>query len=172
MFDPKKRGLVLAIGVMVAAFILASPAVAQEEEAEVPTQQAETSAVADETPASTVAEETPEAQERGAPKIYRENTLIVIDGRADFRGAIKLVFEPKGGEPVLVTINVNERTKAKKITEEFVRQLEYSVDDRYKVKQAGDRKIRVKVKNKKSPVFALSIEEQKISGVSVMITNG
>jgi len=105
------------------------------------------------------------------PVIYRQKTLIKVDGKAQANGVVELVVQPQGGEATKVRVNVLAKTKPKKITEDLAKELDFAIDDRYKVNRSGDKKIVVKTK-KKNPPIAITIKTQSLSGVSVMVSNG
>ena len=140
------------------------PEPAQEEPAAQP---AETAAA--EPVAEPVAE--PEVKEAGVPIVYRDKTLITINGRAEMNGYIELIVQPNNEEPTKVRANVVAKTKPKKITKALVDQLIFGLGDRYKVKQTGDKTIRVTAKKKVPPV-SISLMTQNLAGVAVMIGQG
>jgi hypothetical protein len=107
-----------------------------------------------------------------APKVYRQKTLVEVDGRSELKGVLELVVQPKGEDPVLVRVNILERTKAKKITEDLLQQIDFALDDRYKVKRTGDRKISIKIRKKTMAPLAVELKTQDLSGVAVRISNG
>ena len=106
-----------------------------------------------------------------AQRIFRGASDIIIDGKAEANGVLELTFEPQGAEAKLVRVNVVAKTKAKQIAKDLAKQFEFTVGPSYKVK-VNDNKVTVKVKNNKTPVFHLGIEEQALAGVSVRITKG
>lgn len=145
------------------------PEPAQEEPAEKVAEEA-----AAEPAAEPVAEPTaePEVKEAGVPIVYREKTLITINGRAEANGFIELIVQPNNEDPTKVRANIVAKTKPKKITKALVDQLIFGLGDRYKVKQTGDKKILVKRKNSKMPPVAISLMTQNLAGVAVMIGQG
>ena len=151
------------------------PEPAQEEPA-AETEEAETAAAAEpaaeveEVPAAEPAQE-PEPAVAAIPVIYRKKTLIKIDGKAQANGAVELIVQPQGGEATKVRVNVLAKSKAKAITNDLLKELDFAIDDRYKVNRTGDKKIVVKV-TKKNPPIAITVTTQSLSGVSVTVSNG
>ncbi len=162
----------LILVLLVAIVVFAVPVVfAQEEPTSVPEP-------AQEEPAETTAAEPvaepaaePEVKEAGVPIVYREKTLITINGRAEMNGYIELIVQPNNEEPTKVRANVVAKTKPKKITKVLVDQLIFGLGDRYKVKQSGDKKIRI-IAKKKMPPVSISLKTQNLAGVAVMIGQG
>jgi hypothetical protein len=113
----------------------------------------------------------PEPAEKDVPTVFREKTLITVNGRAEMNGYIELVVKPNNEEPIKVRANIVAKTKTKKITKELTSQLVFALGDRYKVKQTGDKTIRV-VAKKKMPPVAISLMTQNLAGVAVMIGQG
>lgn len=143
---------------------------ASEEPAEEPEEPAATSEPATAAEPQEPAE--PEPKEATVPTVYRDKTLVTINGRAEMNGFIELVVQPHNEDPTKVRANIVAKTKTKKITKAMVDQLVFALGDRYKVKQTGDKTIMVKAKNKKSPPVAISLKNQNLAGVSVMIGKG
>jgi len=175
---------VLLISIMVFGITLVSPVQAQEEPTPIPepTEEAPVAAVAQEEPeaaaepaaavapaAAAVPE--PVAKEKGVPTVYREKTLITTNGRAEMNGYIELVVTPNGEDPIRVRANIVAKTKTKKITKALFDEINFALGDRYKVKQTGDRTIRITAK-KKTPPVAVELKTQNLAGVSVMIGQG
>jgi hypothetical protein len=179
---------------VVAAMVIAGPVLAQEEPttpapeetpvpAATPEEPAAPEAAAPEEAPAEPAAEPAAAEEEAAPQepagpsepavptVYRDKTMVEVRGKAENNGQLKLVFEPNGEDGTVVTINIVERTNAKKITNEIEQQLKFAVDPRYVVKRKGDRQILVKGK-KGAPAAAIKIESQALSGVAVMISRG
>ncbi len=172
--------------VLTAMMVLAVPgAYAQEEPTPVPEP-------AQEEPAAAAAQEEPEAAAEPAaaavpaaaapaeeaeppvaaiPIIYRKQTLIKIDGKAQANGVVEFVVQPQGGDPVKVRVNVLAKSKPKAITSDVLKELDFAIDERYKVNRSGDQKITVKVV-KKNPPIAITVKTQSLSGVSVTVGNG
>jgi len=107
-----------------------------------------------------------------APQVYRDKTLIEIDGRAERDGTIEVIVQPNGEDAKRVTVNILAKTKPKKITQEIMNQLEFALGDRYKVKRPGDVKVRVVTTSKKVPPVSIALGSQNLPGVSVKISNG
>jgi len=164
------RSLLLVMSLLIAVFVAPS-VTAQEEPTPVadPAAPAEPAAAPEEAAPAPAA--TPVPEEAKAPMVYRDKTLITINGRAEMDGVIELVVQPNGEEPIRVRVNVIKKTKKKKITKALTDQLVFAIGDRYKVKQTGDQTIRVQSKKKMPPV-AIWLLTQNLSGVSVMVGNG
>ncbi len=171
--------------VLTAMMVLAAPgAFAQEEPTPVPepAEEAPVAAAAPEVPeaaaeptaaaapAAAPVEET-EAPVAEIPIIYRKQTLIKIDGKAEANGVVELVVQPQGGDPVKVRVNVLAKSKPKEITSDVLKELDFAIDDRYKVSRSGDQKITVKAL-KKNPPIAITVKTQSLSGVSLTVANG
>lgn len=134
--------------------------------------QEEPTPVPEESPAAGAeTEATPVPDQAKAPLVFRDKTLITVNGRAEMDGVIELVAQPKDQEPVRVRVNVVKKTKKKKITKALTEQLVFAIGDHYKVKQTNDQTIRVEPK-KKTPPIAIWLMTQNLSGVSVMIGHG
>ena len=146
----------------------AEPA-AETEETE-PEVAAAPAAEVEEVPAAEPAQEA-EPAVAAIPVIYRKKTLIKIEGKAQAKGAVELIVQPQGGEPTKVRVNVLAKSKAKSITNDLLKELDFTIDDRYKVNRSGDKKIVVKV-TKKNPPIAITVTTQSLSGVSVTVSNG
>jgi len=194
-----KLFLGILMSLLVIAIALAVPAGAQEEPAPVPEPAQEEPAPAPEpaqeepAPAPEPAQEEPEAAVEPAaaaapaaaapveevdppmaaiPITYREKTLITIGGKkAQADGVVEFVVQPKGGEPVSVRVNVLAKSKPKMITDDVLKELDFAIDDRYKVNRTGDQKITVKAL-KKNPPIAITVKTQSLSAVSVTVGNG
>lgn len=167
---------VLLMSIVVVGFTLVTPVQAQEEPTPVPEPaQEEPAATAEEPAAAPAAEPTaaPEAvaKEKGVPKVFREKTLVTTNGRAEMNGYIELVVTPNGEDPIRVRANIVAKTKTKKITKALFDEFNFALGDRYKVKQTGDRTIRITAKKKMPPV-AIELKTQNLAGVSVMIGQG
>lgn len=147
---------------------MAPPAQAQEEPTPVPEPAQEEPAAPEAAPEEPAE---PEPEEAKVPMVYREKTLVTINGRAQMNGFIELVVIPNGEKPTKVRANIIAKTKTKKITKELTSQLVFALGDRYKVKQTGDKTIRVSAKKKMPPV-AITLMTQNLAGVSVMIGQG
>jgi len=166
------------ISIVVFGITLVSPVQAQEEPTPVPEPaQEEPAAAAEEpdaapaaAPAPTAVPE-PMAKEKGVPTVYREKTLITTNGRAEMNGYIELVVTPNGEDSIRVRANIVAKTKTKKITKALFDEINFALGDRYKVKQTGDRTIRITAK-KKMPAVAVELKTQNLAGVSVMIGQG
>ena len=113
----------------------------------------------------------PVAKEKGVPKVYREKTLVTTNGRAEMNGYIELIVTPNGEDPIRVRANIVAKTKTKKITKALFAEFNFALGDRYKIKQTGDRTIRITAKKKMPPV-AIELKTQNLAGVSVMIGQG
>ena len=105
------------------------------------------------------------------PIIYRQKTLIKVDGKAQANGVVEFVVQPQGGDPVKVRVNVLAKAKPKAITADVLKELDFAIDERYKVNRTGDQKIVVKAL-KKNPPIAITVTTQSLSGVSVVVGNG
>jgi len=167
---------VLLMSIVVVGFTLVTPVQAQEEPTPVPEPaQEEPAATAEEPAAATAAEPAaasePVAKEKGVPKVFREKTLVTTNGRAEMNGYIELVVTPNGEDPIRVRANIVAKTKTKKITKALFDEFNFALGDRYKVKQTGDRTIRITAKKKMPPV-AIELKTQNLAGVSVMIGQG
>ncbi|MCU0303999.1 MAG: hypothetical protein MUC56_08080 [Thermoanaerobaculales bacterium] len=147
------------IGLVALAATVAPPVAAQEENEPVATPVAATPAPAE--PAAAT-----------APPVFREKTLVQIDGKAERDGAIEFLVQPENEEPKMVTVNIVAKTKTKKITEAVTAQLDFALGDRYKVKQSSDTKIRVSLSGKHSPLVSITLAGQSLPGVGVMIGKG
>lgn len=173
--------------VMLATAVFALPsAYAQEEPTPVPEP-------AQEEPAAAAAQEEPEAAAEPAaaaapavaataeeaeppvaaiPITYRQKTLIAIGGKkAQADGVVEFVVQPQGGEPVKVRVNILAKSKLKAITDDVLKELDFAIDERYKVNRSGDQKITVKAL-KKNPPIAITVKTQSLSAVSVTVGNG
>ncbi len=105
------------------------------------------------------------------PINYRQKTLVSVDGKAQTKGVIELVVQPQGGEPTKVRVNVLAKAKPKSITDDLLKELDFAIDERYKVNRKADKKIVVKAL-KKNPPIAITVTTQSLSGVSVTVGNG
>lgn len=184
--DTVHSTILMSLLVVVMAF--SSSAWAQEEptpvpEPETPAAPAEPAAVPEEpettaepaTPAepAAAAEPAPEPEPAVAaiPVNYRLKTLVSVDGKAQANGAIELIVQPQGGEPTKVRVNILAKAKPKAITGDLLKELDFAIDERYKVNRSGDKKILVKA-TKKNPPIAITVTTQSLSGVSVTVSNG
>lgn len=147
----------------------AEPTTAPEE----PATSAEPAEPAAPTEAAAAAEPAPEPEPAVAaiPIAYRKKTLVSVDGKAQMKGVLELVVQPQGGEPTKVRVNILAKSKPKAITSDLLKELDFAIDDRYKVNRTGDKKIVVKAL-KKNPPIAITVTTQSLSGVSVTVGNG
>lgn len=154
-----------------------TPAPVVEPEAPAPTEQPEEPAAAPaetqapETPAEPPAPVTPVAAPPApatvtVPTAYYDKLKVVVDGKADVSGVIQLQFQPNGGEPTLINVNVVKKMKAKDIARDIWKELALAGGDAFKTKLSS-KQVTVKKSNKKSPTFALTIIGQSVAGVSV-----
>ncbi len=153
-----------------------TPAPVVEPETPAPTEQSEEPAA----PAETQAPETPAEPPAPAaappaspapapvtvPTAYYDKLKVVVDGKADVSGVIQLQFQPNGGEPTLINVNVINKMKAKDIARDIWKEVALAGGDAFKAKLSS-KQITVKKSNKKSPTFALTIIGQSVTGVSV-----
>lgn len=173
--------LSLAAGLMVA------PVAAQEEPA-VEQVATEAQSAAEETAEQAAAQVEPVAEQAAAQapaaepapaapqmaqaqKVFRSSSTVILDGKAEVNGVLTLIFQPNGGEPKQVRVNVTARTNAKKIGKELANQFAFTVGSDYKVKGSGN-KVIVKAKNKKVAPFWIGIDQQALTGVAVRVTKG
>ncbi len=84
---------------------------------------------------------------------------------------VEFVVQPQGGEPVKVRVNMLAKSKLKAITDDVLKELDFAIDERYKVNRSGDQKIIVKAL-KKNPPIAITVKTQSLSAVSVTVGNG
>lgn len=103
------------------------------------------------------------------PTVFRDAFQIVIDGKSQTAGTFTMVFTPVSEEGTRFTVNVIQGMGKKRIAQDVTKELTLAAGSRYKVKQSGN-KVVIKRANKKQPPFALEITEQKLSGVSLMIS--
>jgi hypothetical protein len=144
------------------------PKAEAEPAAEAPADEPEAEAV----PAAAAAPaEEAEPPAAAIPINYRQKTLVSVDGKAQANGVIELVVQPQGGEPTKVRVNVLAKAKPKSITDDLLKELDFAIDERYKVNRKADKKIVVKVL-KKNPPIAITVTTQSLSGVSVTVGNG
>ena len=178
--------LEILMSLLVIVMVVAVPAGAQEEPTPVPepAQEEPAAAAAQEepeaaaepaaaaTPAAAVAAEEAEPPVAAIPIIYRQKTLITIGGKkAQTNGVVEFVVQPQGGDPVKVRVNVLAKSKPKATTSDVLKELDFAIDERYKVNRTGDQKITVKAL-KKNPPIAITVTTQSLSGVSVTVGNG
>jgi Na+-transporting methylmalonyl-CoA/oxaloacetate decarboxylase gamma subunit len=128
-------------------------------------------AVAPEPAAAAEPAEEPEPPVAAIPITYRNKTLVTVDGKAQANGVVEFIVQPQGGEAVKVRVNVLAKAKAKEITDDMLKELDFTIDERYKVSRSGDKKIVIKV-TKKNPPIAITLKTQSLSGVSVTVSNG
>jgi len=160
--------LVVSMALLAAVIFAVSSVAAQEEPTPVPEPAQEESA---EAPAAAEPAEEPEPPVAAIPITYRNKTLLTIDGKAQANGVVEFIVQPQGGEAVKVRVNVLAKAKAKAITDDVLKELDFTIDERYKVSRSGDKKIVVKV-TKKNPPIAITLKTQSLSGVSVTVSNG
>jgi len=183
----KKLYLGFSMCLLVVVMAAAVPANAQEEPTPVPEPAAQEEPAAAAEPAQPEAAAEPAAAEAEAapaepaqeaepavaaiPVIYRQKTLVKVEGKSQAKGAVELIVQPQGGEATKVRVNVLAKSKAKAITDDLLRELDFAIDDRYKVNRSGDKKLVVKA-TKKNPPIAITVTTQSLSGVSVTVSNG
>jgi hypothetical protein len=116
-------------------------------------------------------EDVPQAElAEATPKTFLSSSAVNLNGKAEAKGVLTLVFEPEGGEAVQVRVNVLKKTTAKKIAAELKNQLAFAAGDDYKVKVSGGTKVVVSKKSKKNAPFSLRVDQVSVNGVSVKIT--
>jgi len=103
------------------------------------------------------------------PTVYRDAFQVVINGKSQTAGTFTMVFTPVKEEGTKFTVNMTQGMGKKRIAQDLAKELTLAAGSRYKVKQNGN-KVNIKRVNKKEPAFALEITEQKLSGVSLMIS--
>ena len=104
------------------------------------------------------------------PNVYRENWKITVNGRPEATGTFTMVIQPYKEEPVKFTINVMAKQQPKNIREDIWKELSIAAGANYKVKKSGDKIVTIKMANKKVPPISIEVTEQKLSGMSVMIS--
>jgi hypothetical protein len=116
--------------------------------------------------------EEPDPPMAAIPITYRQKTLITIGGKkAQAKGVVEFIVQPQGEEPVKVRVNILAKSKPKATTSDVLKELDFAIDERYKVNRTGDQKITVKAL-KKNPPIAITVKTQSLSGVSVTVGNG
>ena len=101
-------------------------------------------------------------------RIYFEKAEVVVDGKADYNGAVELEWKPLNGEGKLIQVNVLAKSKDKDIAADIYKELTLAAGGTYKVKQNGE-KVRVEKTNKKVPNFAITITKLQLPGVSLRV---
>ena len=102
------------------------------------------------------------------PRVYFEKTEVVVDGKADYNGALELEWKPVNGDGKLIQVNVLAKSKDKDIAGDIYKELVLAAGNSYKIKQSGE-KIQVKKANKQAPNFAITITKLQLPGVSLRI---
>jgi hypothetical protein len=110
----------------------------------------------------------PTAAEVTVPRVYFEKAKVVVDGKADFNGALELEWKPLNGEAKLIQVNVLAKMKAKDIAGDVYKEIALAAGASYKVKLSGDR-IEVKKAKKEVPNFAITITKLQVPGVSLRV---
>jgi hypothetical protein len=110
----------------------------------------------------------PTAAEVTVPRVYYEKAKVVIDGKAEYNGALELEWKPLNGQAKLVQVNVLAKSKSKDIARDIHKELVLAAGNSYKVKLNGER-IELAKTNKKLPNFAITITKLQVSGVSVRV---
>ena len=101
-------------------------------------------------------------------RVYFEKAEVVVDGKADYNGAVELEWKPLNGEGKLIQVNVLAKSKDKDIAADIFKELTLAAGGTYKVKQNGE-KVRVEKTNKKVPNFAITITKLQLPGVSLRV---
>lgn len=102
------------------------------------------------------------------PTVYRDSFTITISGKSQTAGTFSMTFKPHGEDATKFTVNVIKGMSKKRIAQDVTKELTLAAGERYKVKQNGN-KVVVKKANKKQPPLNVSIIDQQLSGVSIMI---
>jgi hypothetical protein len=148
---------------VIALVVVAFPATAQEDP---PAASPEPTAVPSE-------EAVPTTDVSSASKIttvYRNGYSITINGKkTQDIGTFTMAFKVSQEDPVTFTVNLTKGMKAKHIAQDLKKELSIAAGSRYKVKQNGI-KVTVKKNGKKMPPLAVQIVEQKLTGVSLLIS--
>lgn len=110
----------------------------------------------------------PTAAEVTVPRVYYEKAKVVVDGKAEYNGALELEWKPLNGQAKLVQVNVLAKSKSKDIARDIHKELVLAAGNSYKVKLNGER-IELSKTNKKLPNFAITITKLQVSGVSVRV---
>ena len=142
----------------------ATPAAAPAPAAAAPAPAAAAPAPAAAAPAPAAAAPAPVTVQR----IYFEKAEVVVDGKADYNGAVELEWKPLNGEGKLIQVNVLAKSKDKDIAADIYKELTLAAGGTYKVKQNGE-KVRVEKTNKKVPNFAITITKLQLPGVSLRV---
>jgi len=102
------------------------------------------------------------------PRVYFEKAEVVVDGKAEYNGALELEWKPVNGDGKLIQVNVLAKSKDKDIAADIYKELVLAAGNSYKIKQSGE-KIQVKKANKQAPNFAITITKLQLPGVSLRI---
>jgi hypothetical protein len=137
-----------------------------------PTAPAAAPAPAAAVPAAAVPAPAPAAQAAPAPvtvpRVYFEKAAVIVDGKADYNGALELEWKPVNGDGKLIQVNVLAKSKDKDIAGDIYKELVLAAGNSYKIKQSGE-KIQVKKGNKQAPNFAITITKLQVPGVSLRV---
>ncbi len=109
----------------------------------------------------------PESIESEAPRVYLEETTIVVDGKAEYNGSIAFEFTPLGGTSKTFTVTVLAKAGRKDIAKDIHKELTIAAGGTYKVKLSGA-EVRVS-RNKGAPNFAIVVKKLNATGVSVLV---
>jgi hypothetical protein len=105
------------------------------------------------------------------PRVYYEKVDIVVDGKAEANGALKLEFLAQGGDLKEVTVSVLAKTKKKDIAKDIQKELLMVAGGSYKVKLSGD-EVRISKTSKKLPNVSIVVTQLAVPGVSVRVEKG
>jgi len=112
----------------------------------------------------------PASIESEAPRVYLEEAIVVVDGKAEFNGSIAFEFTPLGGTSKTFDVTVLAKSGKKDIAKDIHKELTIAAGGTYKVKLSGA-EVRVS-KNKGAQNFAIVIKKLNASGVSVLVKKG
>ncbi len=105
------------------------------------------------------------------PQVFMEKVVVIVDGKAETAGNLQLEVLPLGGTPKAISVNVLAKDGKKDIAKQLHRELTVAAGSGYKVKLSGA-EVRITKASKKSPNLSVTIQQQAVAGVSLLISRG
>jgi hypothetical protein len=103
------------------------------------------------------------------PKTFLEEATLVIDGKAETSGTIRIEFQPRDQQAKVVSINVLAKMKADDIAQDIWKELKLAAGTEYKVKVKDGHKVSIDRSGKETRPFAVVVQGQSTAGVSVLV---
>ena len=106
------------------------------------------------------------------PEVFFQKAVVVIDGKAEANGSLRMEFHAQGAEPVSFSVNVLAKSKKSDVARDIHKELSIAVGSAFKVKLEGEKVKIEQTDKKKSPTFSITVAELAVTGLSVRVAKG